>query len=252
MSESLLDRAIVVLVEPQDPVNIAATIRAMKNMGVLRLRLVNPVHYEYARITGIAHDTDEIIAAIVHFESLEAACADCVYVAGFTARRRTAKREVITPKDAAQELLVRAHEGPVALVFGREDRGLSNEQLDVANVVVTVPTTGHASLNLAQAVLIGLYEIHLAAGDATRTLAPPRKSAPPATSEQYEKLFEDANRALEEIGFFKTRFRDYIMRSVRTLAYRAAPDGREIKLLRAIAIEVVRTMERIRRGAGTP
>ncbi len=247
MSE-LLNEVVVVLVEPQDPVNIAAAVRAMKNMGVARMRLVNPVEYTYERISGIAHDTDEIIAAITHHTNIEEACADCVQVVGFTARRRTAKRERISPKEAAALLLERAHDGPVALVFGREDRGLSNEQLDVAHIVVTIPTTGHASLNLAQAVLIGLYEIHLAAGDATRKLAPPRKSAPPATSDQYEHLFEDANRALEEIGFFKTRFRAYIMRSVRALAYRAAPDGREIKLLRAMSIEIVRTMERIRRG----
>jgi TrmH family RNA methyltransferase len=250
MSESLLNRVVVILVEPQDPVNIAATVRAMKNMGVMQLRLVNPVAYEYERISGIAHDTDEIIHAIRHFDSIEQACSDCVYVVGFTARRRTAKREIISPKDAAGQLLDYAHEGPVALVFGREDRGLSNEQLDLAHIVATIPTTNHASLNLAQAVLIALYEIHLAVGSATRKLAPPRKSAPPATSEQYEHFFGDAHRALEEIGFFKTRFRVYIMRSVRTLAYRAAPDGREIKLLRAIAIEVVRTMERIRRSKG--
>jgi TrmH family RNA methyltransferase len=248
MSDSVLDSVVVVLAEPQDPVNIAGTVRAMKNMGVRHLRLVNPCVYDPERLIGIAHDTEEIVSSITHYASVEDACADCIRVVGFTARRRAAKREIITPEEAAAQLVGHMTSGSVALLFGREDRGLSNEQLDIAHVVVTIPTTGHASLNLAQAVLIGLYEVHLVAADATRKLAPPRKDAPPASGLQYEQLFADGERALEEIGFFKTRFRVYVLRSVRALAYRAAPDAREIKLLRAIAIEVVRTMERIRRS----
>jgi TrmH family RNA methyltransferase len=236
-----------VLVEPQDQVNIAATVRAMKNMGVSRLRLVNPAEYDVIRLAGIAHDTDEIIAAIAHFATLEEACADCVRVVGFTARHRSAKREIISPEVAAGQLLAYAHSGPVALVFGREDRGLSNEQLDLAHSVVRIPTTDHASLNLAQAVLIGLYEVHLAVADATRELLPPRKDAPPASSLQYENLFGSAEQALEEIDFFKTRYREHVMRTVRSLAYRAAPDAREIDFVRAMAIEVIRTLERVRK-----
>jgi tRNA C32,U32 (ribose-2'-O)-methylase TrmJ len=133
-------------------------------------------------------------------------------------------------------------------LFGREDKGLPNEILDRAHLVVTIPTTEHASLNLAQAVLIALYELHLTAADATRTLAPPRKDAPPATAEEYEKLFADTERALYAIDFFKTRFHAHIMRSVRTLFYRASPDSRELALLRAIFIEIIRTIDRIVRG----
>jgi TrmH family RNA methyltransferase len=155
---------------------------------------------------------------------------------------------VTTPRVAAEELLDFAREGPVALLFGREDKGLPNEILDRAHIVVTIPTTDHASLNLAQAVLIALYELHLSAADATRTLAPPRKDAPPATAEEYEKLFADTESALHAVDFFKTRFHEHIMRSVRTLFYRAAPDSRELALLRAIFIEVIRTIDRITRG----
>jgi tRNA C32,U32 (ribose-2'-O)-methylase TrmJ len=114
-------------------------------------------------------------------------------------------------------------------------------------VVVNIPTTDHASLNLAQAVLVALYELHVAAGDATRVVAPPRDEAPPATSAQYERLFANAAEALEIIAFFKTRFPEHIMRSVRSLAFRANPDAREIELLRAMAIEVVRATERERK-----
>ena len=255
MSDSLLDAVKVVLYEPQDPVNIAATIRAMKNMGVGSLRLVRPVETDPYRLEGIAHDTAEIIAAIERFDTLDAALADCVKVAGFTARRRAAKRVIVAPREAASQLLEAGREGPVALLFGREDSGLPNDALDHAHIVITVPTTGHASLNLAQAVLLGLYELHLAAADATRVLKPARKDAPAAVQEEFERFFEDAERALEAIQFFKTRQRENIMRSLRTLTYQAAPDARQITLARAMAIEVVRYLGRYglgpspRRGA---
>jgi tRNA/rRNA methyltransferase/tRNA (cytidine32/uridine32-2'-O)-methyltransferase len=116
-------------------------------------------------------------------------------------------------------------------------------------VTVTIPTTAHASLNLAQAVLVALYEMHLRAGDATRTLPRPRKHAGPPTSEQFERTFEDAERALRAIDFFKTRNPELVMRSLRSLSYRAEPDGREVDLMRALAIEVLRTVERVDRLA---
>lgn len=240
-----LSNVVVVLVEPQNPVNIATCIRAMKNMGVSNLRLVRPVDYDPWRLEGIAHDTADIIEAIKKFDSLDEAVADCVQVAGFTARRRAAKREVVRPAKAVKKLLESAASGPVALMFGREDKGLSNEDLDRAHLVVTIPTTDYASLNLAQAVLISLYELHTAVDD-SRPLGAPRKDAPPASKEEFEMLFTDTERALETISFFKTRYPEHIMRSVRSLAYRAAPDSREIALLRAVAIEVVRTVDRIR------
>ena len=244
MTESLLDAVRVVLYEPLDPVNIAGTIRAMKNMGVSRLRLVRPVPYDPIRLEGIAHGTADLIGNIEHFQSFDDAVADCVRVVGFTARRRAAKWRVIDPKVAANEVLDMAGEGPVAVVFGREDNGLPNEILDRAHAAVNIPTTNHASLNLAQAVLIALYELHLAAADATRTIAPPRKDAPPPTAEEYERYFADAERALRAIEFFKTRYDEYIMRSLRSLTFRASPNARELTLLRAMSIEVVRYLER--------
>jgi TrmH family RNA methyltransferase len=239
-----LDHVAVVLHEPQDPVNIAATIRAMKNMGVADLRLVNPVEYDPVRIEGIAHDTADVVSRIRHFASLDEALADCIQIAAFTRRRRAAKRAAADARETAQTLLQHSHNGQVAVLFGREDHGLSNEALDRAHLISTIPTTEHASLNLAQAVLIALYELHLAAADATRVIAPPKHDAPPATAEQFEFLFADAERALIAIDFFKTRYPEHIMRSMRSLAHRAAPDAREIVLLRAAAIEVVRSLER--------
>jgi tRNA/rRNA methyltransferase/tRNA (cytidine32/uridine32-2'-O)-methyltransferase len=245
---SLLAAVRVVLDQPRDPVNIAGTVRAMKNMGLSSLRLVDPVDYDPYRIEGVAHDTRDIVEAIRHFETLDEAVADCVRIAGFSARRRAAKRERVTPQTAARDLLGAAASGPVAVVFGREDRGLSNAALDRAHVVVTIPTTDHASLNLAQAVLIAAYDLHLAAVDATRTIAPPRKDAPPATSTQFEQLFTEVERSLEAIDFFKSRHPEHILRTVRSLAFRARPDAREIELLRAMAFEIMHSLDRARRG----
>lgn len=248
MTERVLEAGCVILLEPQDPVNIAAVVRAMKNMGVRELRLVNPAPYDAGRIRGVAHSADDVIAGIRHFATLDDALADCVRVAGYTARRRAAKRPVLDPATAATDLIAHAKRGTVALLFGREDRGLPNEALDRAHIVVTIPTTEHASLNLSQAVLLALYELHKAAPNLTRAVAPPRKDAPPATGEQYERLFGDAARALAAIDFFKTRYPEHVLRTLRSLAYRAQPDAREIELVRAVAIEVVRTVERVRSG----
>lgn len=247
MSSSALDAVVVVLFEPQNPINIGATVRAMKNMGVSRLRLVNPVEYDAIRIEGIAHGTMDLIERIERFDDFDAAVADCVHVVGFTARRRSAKLRVIDPKTAAADLLGAAPDGTVAAVFGREDNGLPNQILDRVQATVTIPTTNHASLNLGQAVLLALYELHLAASDATRTLAPPRKDSPPPTQEQYEQFFKDAEDALEIIQFMKTRYPEHIMRTLRSLVFRAAPNTRELSLIRAMAIEVVNFVNRTRR-----
>jgi tRNA/rRNA methyltransferase/tRNA (cytidine32/uridine32-2'-O)-methyltransferase len=248
-SSSALDAVRVVLYEPQDPINIGATVRAMKNMGVSQLRLVRPSPYDRNKIEQVAHDTREIAERIEHFDTLEAAGADCVRVAGFTARRRAAKWRLVEPREAAQDLLASAEHGPVAVLFGREDSGLPNDALDLAHLRVTIPTTAHASLNLAQAVLVALYELHTGAGDATRRLARPRKHAAPPTVDQLERTFADTERALAALDFFKTRNAEYVMRSVRSLLFRAEPDGRELDLVRAMSLEVLRTIDRVRRNA---
>jgi len=251
MPESRLARISVILYEPQDPVNIAATVRAMKNMGVSSLRLVRPVAYDPVGLEGIAHDTWDVIDAIEHFDDFDSAAADCVRLLGFTARRRAAKWQLLEPKGAAEDALAHVEHGRVGIVFGREDTGLPNEILDRIHAAVTIPTTEHASLNLAQAVLISLYELHLASGDATRTLRGPRKEAPPPTTELLERYFSELHRSLDAIQFFKTRYPEHIMRSLRALTFRAAPDDRELSLLRAMALEVVRFLERTGRTERT-
>lgn len=245
---SPLDRVRVVLYEPQDPVNIGATVRAMANMGVRDLYLVRPVEYDPVRLEGIAHHTRSLIDGITHCPDFETAVADCVRVVGFTARRRAARRALTTPRAEAAAAVAATADGSVAYVFGREDSGLPNDILDRVHATVMIPTSEHASLNLAQAVLVGLYELHLAAPDATRAVAPPRKAAPPPTPEQFEQYFADYERSLDTIEFFKTRVSEHIMRTVRSLTYRAAPDSRELSLMRAMALEVMNFLARATRS----
>ena len=243
-----LDSIVIVLHRPQDAVNIAATVRAMKNMGVHQLRLVQPVTFDPWRIEGVAHGTRDLVQGIRVCDDLASALADCVLVVAFAGKRRAVRWPMQSPREMCAPVLDAARNGNVALLFGQEDHGLPNEALDVAHLLVTIPTTQHASLNLAQAVLVALYELHLAAGDATRVLAPPRNEAPPATHAAWEQTYADVTQALAAIRFFRTRNEDHIMRSVRSLLARAAPDARELMLVRAMAIEVLRTLDRIRRG----
>jgi len=251
MSESRLDRIRVVLYETQDLVNVAAVVRAMKNMGISDLRLVNAIPLDAWRIQGIAHDTGDVLEQTREHASLDEAIADCVLVAAFTARHRAARWAVSTPREVVDRLLDATAEGSVALLFGREDRGLPNEALDRAQVHVTIPTTRYASLNLAQAVMVALYELHLAAGDSTRARKPPRKDAPPPEVVELERFHADAEAALRAIDFFKTRYPEHVLRAVRSLVARADPNARELSLMRAMAIEVVKNLERVRRGLGS-
>jgi TrmH family RNA methyltransferase len=247
MTESQLDGIRVVLFETQDLVNVAAVLRAMKNMGLSDLRVVNGVPLDAWRIQGIAHDTGDLLAKAREHMTLEEAVSDCVLVAAFTARHRSARWDIATPRDVTPRLLDATADGPVALLYGREDRGLPNEALDRANVHVTIPTTRYASLNLAQAVMVSLYELHVAAGDATRVRKPPRKDAPPPEAVELERFHADVEAALTAIEFFKTRYPEHVLRSVRSLVARADPNARELSLIRAMAIEVVKNLERVKK-----
>ena len=240
---------VLVLYEPQDLVNIAHVVRGMKNFGMRDLRLVNPREYEAYRVEGIAHQTQDVLARVRTFPSLAEAIADCVHIVGFTARGRTAKRNLQRPRDAAAEVLSLAGAGPVALLFGREDKGLSNEDLDRCHRVVTIPSDpAYASLNLAHAVTIMLYELALAQGAESRPFKAPRRASEPAAAAELERLFADVARALQAIEFFKTRNQSGVIRTMREITHRVPLDARELKLLRAMAIEVTKYGERLARS----
>jgi TrmH family RNA methyltransferase len=244
---------ILILVAPQDLVNVASVVRLAKNFGLGRLRLVQPeVELDRYRIEGIAHNTSDVVDRIEISDSLPAALADCVFSVVLTGRERAAKRTVLRPREAARELVLRAPEGPVAIVAGREDSGLTNDELDACHALVTISTDpAHTSLNLAQAVGIMAYESWVARGGDDLPLKRPRRRAGPATHEQLEQLFGDWQRALATIDFFKTRQPEHVMRSLREVLFRAELDGREASLIRAMGIEVVRFLKRERAAAGS-
>ena len=246
-----LDGIVVVLWQTQDRVNIAGTVRAMKNFGLSRLRLIQPVEWDPWRIEGIAHGTEDVVQRTEIHDSLVSALGDCSYVVGMTARARRAKRAVARPRAIAPDLLSRGAQavaggaGPVALLFGREDHGLNNEALDMCHRTCIIPTSEHASLNLAQAVLVMAYELWMAAEGTAQSFRAPRRDAPPAPVELLEKVFDDAEAALWTVDFFKSRQTESVMRTLRELVRRADPDAREAGFLRAMAIEVVKYVRRI-------
>ena len=236
---------LLVLVAPQDIVNIASAVRLAKNFGLGGIRLVRPEVFDPWRIEGIAHNTADVVERIELCDSLDQALRDTVFSVALTARGRAAKRTMLEPREAAGQLLAHAEAGPVAMVFGREDKGLANDELDFCRALVSIPTSReYTSLNLAQAVGIMAYETWRARIGADIPVKLPRRQAAPAEADQLEWLFTDWNKALWAIDFFKTRRHEQVMRSFRELVFRAGLDGREASLLRAMGIEVRRFLER--------
>jgi len=239
MSNSPLENVVVVLNEPQNLVNIAGVVRAMKNMGIWRLRLVRPAEFDAWRIGGIAHRSHDVLEEAEILDSLSEALADAVYVVGTTARARTAQRNYARPRDLAPKIVNHTREGVVALLFGREDRGLGNEALDLCHAAAIIPTNPeYSSINLAQAVLLLCYEVFLAAEGDQGPLPRGRRSTRPATVEELENTYAALEEGLHRIDFYKAREPESILRTLRTLISRAEPDIQEAGLLRAIGFEI--------------
>lgn len=242
----------VVLHEPQDLVNIALIVRAMKNMGLGRLRLVRPAEYDPYRIEGIAHDTEDVVEACETFDSLDEAIEGAVRTIGTSARRRSSKQVWRLPAEAAADILGLTAYGDVALLFGPEHRGLANEQLDRCDEVITIPTDPrHSSLNLAHAVLLVSYEIRKAALAHGLTQGPdlrhkPRHRLPPATSEQMTAFFDAWAKALRTVGFLTDADEAAKMRSFRAIYRRTELDQREVRLMTAVAHEFLHYERRLR------
>ena len=235
----------IVLVEPQDLVNIAATVRIARNFGIDELTLVNPQEFDPYRIEGIAHNTAELVERITFADTLDDALRDVTFAAALSARGRTARRRMARARDAAAEMVDRIDEGPIALVFGREDAGLTNEELDRCQLIVNISTNPeHRSLNLAQAVAIMAYEVWGARGGDALPFKRPRRRAQAATAEQLETLFADWQVALDGLDFFKARNDQAVMRSFREMFFRADLDAREAALLRAVGLEVAHAFGR--------
>ncbi len=241
-----MDNITIVLHQPQNLFNVAAAVRAMANMGLRHLTVVDPAEFDPWRITGIAHRADALIQGTRHAQSLDEALTDIGYVVGTSARPRTAQRNYRRPREAATEILERARHGGAAIVFGREDRGLSNDALDRCHEIMVIPTApGHSSLNLAQAVMLIGYELFLA-----EALAPPlptgKRSLGPAKASELEEMYRAVEAGLDDIEFFRARRAKSVMRTLRTIFGRTALDGHEARLVASIGYRMQGWVRRAR------
>lgn len=231
-----MDQLVVVLHRPRDVRNIGAVVRAMKNMGFARLRLVAPAPFDRADLLGIAHRSEDLVAAIERFDDLPAALADVRLVVGTSERPHPGRTMRGDLRPLAAELVGRAAAaGPVALLFGPEDNGLDAEALDRCHLVLSLPADpAYPSLNLAQAAMLILYELRMAA--AGPPPPPPQRAG--ATGAEHERFAEALAAAVAAVGFVKSGDGAATLRRLRALVARAEPDSAELALLTALMREV--------------
>jgi len=222
-----LDHIIFILYQPQDVVNVGGVARALGNFGLRRLRLVEPAAFDRARAAGVAHQAGAILDAIEWYADLPAAVADCGLVVATTGRPRRVAYRRQSPRAAAPALLAAARPAaPVAVVLGREDSGLPNEALDLAHLLLTIPTVAdNRSLNLAQAALVIAYELWLAAQEPVPAPAPTPEAAPPALGRDAVAM-ADALAALLAAQVPASRLA-YDLALLRAVLLRARPNAAE-------------------------
>lgn len=236
-----MDQFILVLHQPRDVRNIGAVVRAMKNLGFTRLRLVAPEPYDSADLLGIAHRSEDLVAAIALYSDLPAALADVRYVLGTSERAHPERPMRNDLRPLAAELVARAAVGPVALLFGPEDHGLDRAAFDRCHAVLTLPVDPtYPSLNLAQAALLLLYELRQAALDPPS--APPARTPAPAAA--HEQLAVALAAAMAASDFVKSGDGAASLRRLRALITRAEPDAAELALLTALLRELVAALGR--------
>jgi TrmH family RNA methyltransferase len=246
-----LERICVVLVEPQDDINIGTTVRALKNFQILDLRLVRPRSADPERVRISAPKADDYIAEIAYFETLDEALADCHFVIGTSARTRSDKTLTSEPRGGAARAIAEARQSRrVAYLFGREDSGLPNDAIDRCHLVVHIPTNpDYTSLNLGQAVLLNAWELFRIARDTpveAPTLGSARGDFQPAPIEAIDRMLDQAERSLDTIEFFKTGSTRHIMRTLRHVFQRAALDTREVAIFHGIFSEIIGYLRRTR------
>lgn len=222
----------IVLVGTTHPGNIGAVARAMHNMALSHLYLVQPKFFPHEDATARAAGADQVLSDAVVCDSLPAALADCTLVVGASARARSIELPPLDPQACAGQILAHAGNGEAALVFGPEHSGLSNAQLDLCQQRVCIPSNPEfASLNLAAAVQVLAYEIYRQAGAAPLA---PQSANPPATRDEVERLFVHLEQTLYALDFLLPNNPQRSLRRLRALVNRAAPDQNEIQILRGI------------------
>ncbi len=242
------DTPVVILVNPQLGENIGTAARAMANFGLSRMRIVEPRDgWPNERARKAASGADWIIDGAEIFGTLEEAIADLHHVYATTARPRGMTKEVITPEQAGRDMHARRARGQdVGILFGRERWGLNNDEVALANVIITAPVNPRfASLNIAQAVLLVAYEWyrHVAGeevGMATEELEAQRPGlrmpgSRPATRAELIRLFEHLEGALDEADYFRSPdMRPVIVRNLRNMLERAEMSEQEVRTFHGV------------------
>jgi tRNA/rRNA methyltransferase len=228
------DRITIILVEPQSPGNIGMVCRAMKNMGLSNLRLVNGCSKSHPEAFKFAVSARDLLENAQIFGSLEDALADHEITVATTRRHGKYRSEIFSPGEVARNILSSIGANRAALVFGREDCGLTTDELALCRWHATIPTSDeYGSLNLAQAVLIFCYEIFKGQrGEA------PEEARAVATVTEVESLYRHMEKTLLGIGFLNPENPAHLMRSLRRIFARSALDSREVSILRGMMSQI--------------
>jgi tRNA/rRNA methyltransferase len=229
-----LNNLAIVLHRPRIPENIGAAARSAMNMGIGRLLVVDPRDCDLTRILTMAtHNAEDIVTEMEVFKDLRSALASFHYVVGTTARTGSHRAAVRTPKSLSETLISISQNNQVAVLFGPEDRGLANNELRYCDELVTIPTADFSSLNLAQAVMIMAYEIHLASTDEARVFLPRR-----ANRAELEGMYDHLQKTLSKINFINPENPEYWMTGVRRFFSRIGLRAREVKLVRGLCRQI--------------
>lgn len=238
----------IVLVGTTHPGNIGASARAMKNMGLHDLVLVRPRFFPHDDATARASGAEDILEKTRVCATLDEALADCSYVAGASARSRSVGWPGMAPRECAARLLAERHHGKAAAVFGPENSGLTNDDLDRCHTLLTIPTVpGFSSLNLAMAVQVLSYELRVTdlggaenPAEADIVDPEPTDAVPPASGEDLERFYTHLETALVQSGYLDPDNPRLLMRRLRRLYSRALLDRNEVNILRGILASMER------------
>jgi tRNA/rRNA methyltransferase len=224
----------IILVDPQIPENIGAAARAMNNMGIRRLILVKPKIYDIACIAKVAtvHSTD-IIEDIEIYDDLREALGTFQYVVGTTARLGAMRPALVTPKSLANNLVSITQKNRVAILFGPEDQGLSNDHLRFCHTIATIPASEFSSLNIAQAVMIICYEVFQANREISDVNIPRL-----ANSFELEGMYNHLNDILNKIGFLNPQNPERWMLNIRRFFSRIPLQAMEVRVIRGICRQI--------------
>ncbi len=232
----MLSHIKIVLVETSHPGNIGGVARAMKNMTMENLCLVSPKTFPSADATSRASGADNILSSAIIYDSLQDAVADCQVVLGASARDRTISWPMLTARECAEKFVTGTTSiAKIAVVFGRENSGLKNHELDLCHYLLRIPCNSeYSSLNLAAAVQVVCYELFVASGQRVENTIGDKGDESLATMKQMELFYEHFQQTLTDIGFLHEDKSQSIMRRLRRIFNRIALDTKELDILRGI------------------